>query len=535
MTTLNYYRHRLRRICLVTGLNLILAACQTVPPDSATDSDRRTSNSPAASAKRTQAVALRSPELITPTITAPVDLWGRMQSGFALQDFYDHPNVLEHIDNYLSDPRFFEIVTARAQPFLFSIVEELEAREMPLEIALLPVVESTFNPNAASGEGAVGLWQIVSNTGQRYGLQEDWWYDGRRDPLASTTAALDFLQVLHNQFDNDWLLTLAAYNTGGGNLRRAIRRSGQSLEAGIDFWELPLANETRVHIPRILAVAAIIANAEQYAVELPELANENQLARIELGTQIELAEAARLAEIDIDTLRMLNAGYRQWATHPDTPQHLYLPIDNAATLQAALSKVDLSSLMTWDHYEIQSGDTLGAIASRFSTTVDVLRQVNNLRGSFIVAGDPLLIPRDGGSGQIVGTPPQLSRQRSIESAPATYTIRRGDNLWSIARRFALSIADITRHNGLNGDALLMPGQELDLSFANDAPRSALAQASTPGNSPQTYRIRRGDTLATIARRFDVPLAELLNWNDLSANDIIYPGDNLRVAQPIANP
>ncbi len=511
---------------LISGINLLIAACQTTPPESqAVDSTAEIDNRPLNS-RRVASRGTATP-LVAPTVTAPIDLWARLQEGFQLQAYYDHPNVQQHIDNYLSETRFFEIVTARAQPFLYSIVEEIERRDMPLEVALVPIVESTFNPNAASGEGAVGLWQIVSNTGRRYGLQEDWWYDGRRDPLASTIAALDYLQVLSDQFNNDWLLTLAAYNTGGGNLRRAIRRSGQQGDA-IDFWELPLANETQQHIPRILALAAIIANAEQYAVELPELANENQLARLELGTQIDLMQAARLAEMDYDELRLLNAGYRQWATHPDTPQHLYLPTSNAATLQAALNEVDLNSLMTWDHYEIQSGDTLGAIASRFDTTVDVLRQVNNLRGSFIVAGDPLLIPRNGGTGSVLGTPPQLAQQRTAVPVPDTYTVRRGDNLWSIARRFNLRVADINSHNNLDGEALLMPGQQLDLSFASNASETALAQNRSTGRNT-TYRIRPGDTLAIIARRFNVQLAELLNWNDLSTTDIIYPGDQLTVA------
>lgn len=510
-----------RQLILVCLAALSLAACQVnseLPPPG---------EGAVAEAPEPATLPRRSLPPPTPTrevqaeTEEPVDLWQRLREGLLLSDYYDHPRVIEARADYASDPALYALFSERAAPFLFGIVGELERREMPLELALLPVIESTYNPNAASREGAVGLWQFVSNTGRRYGLQQDWWYDGRRDPLASTVAAMDYMSLLNDRFDGDWLLTMAAYNTGSANVRRAIRRSGQD-PAAVDFWSLPLAVETRNHIPRLLALASIVQNPELLDIELPPLPNSNPLTTVEIGSQIDLGQAAGLAEIDYETLRFLNAGYQRWATHPDSPQHLYLPHDAAQRLRAQLQTVDVASLMTWDRYEIRPGDSLGAIARRFDTEVEVLQRVNSLRGSRIIAGDSLLIPR----GEIDDTAinlPALASETAVE-VPSSYTVRRGDNLWQIARRYNLRSAEIAAHNNLSLDTLLMPGQRLDLSYAENTTAITL----NAGDSADHYRVRPGDTLGVIAERFGLRLESLLRWNQLRGSDTIYPGQELRV-------
>jgi len=452
------------------------------------------------------------------------NLWNRIRGGFQLQAHYSHPNVARYIQNYSTQQRYFDLLQNRSSPFLFEIVEEIERRGLPLEFALLPMVESTYNPNAYSREHAVGLWQFVGATGSSFGLQQDWWFDGRRDPVASTKAALDYMEQLYKQFDEDWLLAIAAYNTGDGNLRRAIRRSE---EDEIDFWTLNLPGETEAHVPKLLALSAIIADNEAWNIELLPLNNEPTLRSVQVGTQIDLSQAAKLAEIEYQELRTLNPGYLQWATHPDQPQAMLLPLKNAALLESALTSIDKRDLLTWDRYEIRPGDTLGAIARRLNTRVDILQTFNSLAGSNIRAGESLLIPRTNDP-ELLASAPRVQREREsqVPQLPAQYKVRSGDNLWRIARRFQLRSAEIAAWNQIPLDELLQPGQVLDLRYAlEDKNEESVVQKI---DNAAFYSVRRGDSMDAIAKRFDIDLQKLLQWNELGIDELIFPGQELQV-------
>lgn len=511
-------------------LFVFLAACQvnTVPePPPATTSNQSPEARPARESRAPDVTSIDSSETLPLVFD---NLWDRIRHGLKLQAHYQHEDVQYWIANYAGDQRFFDLIAERAEPFLFYIVDEVETAGLPAELALLPVVESTFDPNAYSAVHAVGLWQFLGPTARSFGLQLDWWYDGRRDPHASTEAAIAYLSRIHAQFDENWLVAIGAYNTGSPNMRRAIRRSGQSSDQGIDFWSLPLAPETRAHVPKLLAIAAIVSEPANYGIELPALANANPLQLVEIGSQIDLAQAARLAEIDYEQLRHFNNGYRQWATHPDTPQRLYLPPENAEKLQASLRSLPADQFVTWDRYEIQSGDTLGGIASKLGTSVDVLRVVNRLSSSRIIAGRSLLIPRGLNNASDLTELASLAPTQSAPPAvPDSYRVRAGDNLWSIARRFQLRSQDIARHNGFALDALLMPGQVLDLSYSDETSTSLASTAS--GSESGWYRVRSGDSLARIARRLGLSVLQLLDWNGFANNEIIYPDQRIRVQAP----
>lgn len=393
-----------------------------------------------------------------------------------------------------------------------------------MEFALLPMVESTYNPNAYSREHAVGLWQFVGATGSSLGLQQDWWFDGRRDPLASTSAALDYMEQLYKQFDEDWLLAIAAYNTGNGNLRRAIRNSERQ---EITFWTLNLPGETQAHVPKLLALSAIIADTEAWDIELKPLPNEPVLRTVQVGTQIDLSQAASLAGIEYEQLRALNPGYLQWATHPDQPQEMLLPLENATLLEGALVGIDKRELLTWDRYEIKPGDTLGAIANKLNTRVDILQTFNSLAGSRIRAGESLLIPRTSDP-ELLASAPRVTREatRQLPKIPAQYSVRNGDNLWVIARRFQLRSKEIAAWNQMPLDELLQPGQILDLRYAlEDKNEQPVTHAS---DSADLYSVRRGDSMDAIARRFGIDLQKLLLWNELRMDELIFPGQELQV-------
>ncbi|PCI74786.1 MAG: lytic transglycosylase [SAR86 cluster bacterium] len=521
---------KLIRNIVISLLPLFLAACQNSQQLESHDvesgtisSIEETTASPEPSLENSELANEASP-LATDADINYDDLWRRIRDGFQLNAHYSHPNVARYIQSYSTQQRYFDLLQNRSSPFLFEIVEEIDRRGLPLEFALLPMVESTYNPNAYSREHAVGLWQFVGATGSSFGLQQDWWFDGRRDPIASTRAALDYMEQLYKQFDEDWLLAIAAYNTGDGNLRRAIRRSE---EEEINFWDLNLPGETEAHVPKLLALSAIIADNETWNIELKPLPNEPVLRSVQVGTQIDLSQAATLAEIEYEQLRALNPGYLQWATHPDQPQEMLLPFENAALLEGALAGIDKRDLLTWDRYEIKPGDTLGAIARRLNTRVDILQTFNSLVESRIRAGESLLIPRTDDPA-LLASAPRVEREmtRQLRKVPAQYKVRNGDNLWVIARRFQLRSKEIAAWNQIPLEELLQPGQILDLRYAledkNEEPEVQI------NDSAVVYSVRRGDSMEAIAQRFDIDLQKLLLWNELRIDELIFPGQELQV-------
>jgi len=520
-----------RNSILVVSL-LFLAACRTnVPPAS-----ESVSSIPQAELEEAVVIqqAIDSPvlEIEKEDVIESFDnLWDRLQARFQLIEHYDHPAVEQQLTNYANNQAYFDRIAERAQPFLFWIVGEIERRELPMELALIPIVESTFNPNAYSPEHAVGLWQFIGPTARSFGLQQDWWYDGRRDPRASTIAALNYLEQLYTEFNEDWLLALAAYNTGQGNVNRAIRRAGLDIESA-DFWSLPLANETRFHVPKILALAKLVNDSSTFGVELAPIANEEPLVLVEVDSQIDLTQAARLAQLGYAELRRLNPGYLQWATHPDNPQVIAVPIKNAELLQTGISQLGPDQFVTWDRYEIQPGDTLGGIARKLGTRVDVLQTVNEINGSRIIAGDSLLVPRTTDLSLLANFSRGAQRGRRILPTPNIYIVRNGDNLWSIARKFDLRSVEIAEWNSISLESTLQPGQELNLEFALSEEESTSAISATDG--AQEYRVRRGDSMHVIANRFRINLTDLLIWNEMRANDLIYPGQLIRIIPPDNN-
>src|SRR5690554_1001613 len=252
------------------------------------------------------------------------DVWQRIRDGFGVSDYRNlHPETQSRLTWFVNNPEYVNKVVEQARPYLYYIVDELDRREMPLEIALLPIVESGYQPFALSSGQAAGIWQFIPATGRVFGLEQNWWYDGRRDVIQSTTAALDYLQKLHNDF-NDWELAIAAYNAGEGTVSRAIKRNQ---EAGLptDFWSLELPAETTAYLPKLFAVAHLVKQPAQYDLQLSPIANEPYLSVVNVGSQIDLALAADLADITLDELSLLNPGFSRWATAPQGPHQLVLP------------------------------------------------------------------------------------------------------------------------------------------------------------------------------------------------------------------
>lgn len=467
-------------------------------------------------------------------VTQLGNLWPRLRSGYQLPEV-ENARVDTYLDWYSRHPHYMDRVIERGQPYLYYIVSRLEAENMPLELALLPIVESAFDPFAYSHGQASGIWQFVPATGRHYGLKQNWWYDGRRDLVASTDAAIRYLQRLHALFDGDWLLALAAYNTGEGNLGRAIRRNKRQGKP-TDFWSLKLPRETRAYVPQLLALSKVIADPGAYNISLRAVPDEPYFAQINIESQIDLAQAAELAGMDIEELYMLNAGYNRWATDPEGPHQLLVPLTHAEQLTERLAGVANQQRVSWTRHEVKSGDTLISIAQRYHTSVDTIQSVNELRGHIIRAGQALMIPtRSQPAEHYAHSADQrlLRKQNQSQGAEGSkkieHKVSRGDSFWKIARQYGVSVAALTRWNAMAPGDKLMPGQTLVIWSNNN---EALAGTQAPSvNSRSTvrkvnYRVRRGDSIARIADRFNLNVKDILDWNKVSSSSYIHPGQSL---------
>ncbi len=458
------------------------------------------------------------------------DIWLRVRNGFQLQRNSDKPRVQAELNWFGRHQDYIDRVVDRASLYLYYVVEEIERQDVPMELALLPIVESAYDPFAYSHGKASGMWQFIPGTGKMYGLKQNWWYDGRRDIRASTIAAIQYLSELNKRYDGDWELALAAYNTGPGNVDRAIRRNKKAGKA-TDFWSLKLPRETRAYVPRLLAVARIVAEPEAYNVSLKPVLNEPYFHAVNIGSQIDLAEAAKLATVSIEDLYRLNPGFNRWATDPRGPFELLLPVDSADAFADKLARIASENRVNWQHYKVKSGDNLGVIAARHKTSVSAIKQANQLSSNTIRIDQKLMIPMStrhyssSADQRLASTPSSTQGKRS----KINYQVRRGDSMWKISRKYHVSIKQIAKWNGLSPKDPLRPGMKLtvwtDSSSAGRA-RSVSNPLPTQHIRKVGYTVRRGDSLSRIASRFNVNLNDILKWNPLDRPEYLRPGQNL---------
>ncbi|NIN36281.1 MAG: transglycosylase SLT domain-containing protein, partial [Gammaproteobacteria bacterium] len=262
------------------------------------------------------------------------------------------------------------------------MTEELKKRDMPLDLALLPIVESAYHPFAYSRSHASGIWQFIPSTGRIYGLKQNWWYDGRRDIIAATNAALNYLEKLYNQFDGDWQHALASYNSGEYNVARSIRRN-RSANKATDFFSLRLPRETRGYVPSLLAVSEIISNPEKYGINLIPIPDRAYFEKVEIDGQLDLSTAATLSDLTMDELYTLNPGFNRWATDPDGPHYMLIPLDKSEQFLNGLKDIPPDERVGWNRHVIKQGETLSEIAERYKTSITIIKQSNNLRSNLI--------------------------------------------------------------------------------------------------------------------------------------------------------
>ncbi len=450
------------------------------------------------------------------------DLFARIRNGFMLTDI-DRPEIDSELAWYANHPAYLDRTFKRGERYLYHIVNELEARQMPLELALLPVVESAFNPVAYSRARASGLWQFIPATGRRFGLKQNWYYDGRRDVTAATRAAMDYLQFLAEEFDGDWLLAVAAYNCGENAVARAMARNAASGKP-TDFFSLKLPKETRAYVPKLMAMRRLVADPASQGLAFAPIPNQPYFAKVDLGGQMDLQVAADLIELPKEELLALNPAFNHWVTDPDGPHHLLVPVAHETRFAEAIAALPPEKRVRVVYHRVRSGDTLGAIASKYGVSVAALKTSNKLSGTTIHPGQDLLVtaaPRGMETRVAYNEPAPGTARRSKSSGK--HVVRRGDTLWSIARAHSITMDSLANSNGLQRNSTLAIGQVLAIPGTATL---ASTDAGAIAAEPTTYVVRSGDTLSRIASKFSVRMSDLLGWNSLSKSSIIRPGQRL---------
>lgn len=473
----------------------------------------------------------------------PADLWERIRSGFQLSEL-DSPLVQEHEAWYANRPDYVRRTLERSQRYLFHIVEELEKRGMPTEIALLPIIESAYNPKAYSVSNASGIWQFIPSTGKNFGLNQNFLYDGRRDVVAATGAALDYLQKLYNMFGN-WELALASYNWGEGSVSRAMARNQAKGEA-TDYLSLRMPPETRNYVPKLMAVKNIIMNPAAYGLTLNAIPNRPYFGTVKVSQQIDLSVAARLAEVPLDEFVALNPAYNKPLVAGIGRPTLLLPVDKVDSFNLNLENYE-RPLSSWQTYTPRQGEKLDAIAKRFGISVARLKETNALGGrKKLAVAQTLLIPvaKSNNTPTLLAhiPEPEAAHETLAANAKASHTVAKGDTVLSIATRYGMTVAQLKAQNRLKSNNLSR-GQKLTVlasskqkaekvQIARNKPDAAKAPKLARNGKAQVkhthYVVKRGDTVFSIARRFDVAVNDLQRWNKIPPSNNLRPGNTLMV-------
>jgi membrane-bound lytic murein transglycosylase D len=530
-------------------------------------------------------------ELFPAKPVSDADLWQRVRRGFVLGEL-DTPLVQEHEQWYSSRPEYIQRFVDRGSKYLYHVVEEVERRGMPTEVALLPIIESAFNPQAYSRAKAAGMWQFIPSTGKNFGLKQDWMADNRRDVLLSTHAALDYLQKLYGMF-NSWELAFAAYNCGEGCVARAIQKNARK-GLSTDFLSLNLPPETRSYVPKLIAVKNIVLAPGSYGIELESMENRPYFSKVAAPAKIDVKLAARLAEMPEDGFAALNPAFNRPVASSGTGYFL-VPADKADTFR---ENMDLyrsldGPLVSWQTASAKRGESVDAVARRYGLTVSYLRATNGslpekkgkftqpasfmvpmhkeakiitatldkktaLKASQPLAGSkaepkapeppqetitvaasgianvqpPAAVKADDPPAKVAAALPLLSAPVSTASAepvPDSYRVQAGDTLFSIARRFGMTVDELKLQNRLSGNGLQV-GQTLriDPGQSGIATAPLMVRVRAPAATPRIYTVRAGDSLFAIALKFGVDLDDLMRWNKLTGRTVIQPGLKIRV-------
>ena len=438
------------------------------------------------------------------------DLWDVIRENSNFQYSADRSEIQKALKIYQNNQYLVDRLSKNGQRYLYHMVDETLKRDMPVELALLPFVESQFDPYAQSPAGASGIWQFILSTAREQGLKRNWWYDGRRDIIASTNSALNYLDSMHRK-TNDWMLAIASFNVGPARIQREVKKN-KNQGKQTDFWSLKLPKETSKYLPRLLALLEVIKNPEDYNVDFPFLPNRPYFRVIDIPSQVDLMQVANISGLSIEAVYELNPGFNQWATDPNGPFYLLLPIGIADRFEIKLNSMSEEELVKWDKYVVKKGDTLTSISKKYMISQALLKEINNLDDDLIFENEELTVPRG---------PEWL---KDYLNKPDIYFVSKGDTLWSIAKKYGVQVSDLIVWNDLSTERFLQINQQINIYPKYFVP----IKKKKVNLNDLTYPVKRGDTVSKIAKKFGVTGDMIVQWNELKNPEIIYPGQVLDI-------
>ena len=435
------------------------------------------------------------------------NVWDRITAASSNDQEHLDEKTLVYINAYLSNPNQLDKLLEKGRYFIYFVLEELERYRLPPELALLPYIESNYDPFSISASGAMGIWQFMPATARIYGLKDTWWYEQRHDPLASSKAAVRYLAYLHNRFNNEITYTLAAYNGGPTLLEKQIKLN-RKLGKPTNYENLKLPKQTKEYVPKFKAMLELVLNAEKYGINLPNFPNKKVLGNIELNGQVEILAFSEFAGLKPEFVYKLNAGYTKWASPPGDKTTFNIPIELEEVLNLKKDKFIKTNQINWVTHKVSRGDSLWKIAEEFDTEVNVLKKVNYLASNVLNLNQELLIP--------------LSNDQNQTFIPyQAHIISEGDTLWNLGIQYKISPAEIAKNNGLRMNSTLTIGKELNIGNKN------IYRTINSKKRTILYSVKQGDSLYRIADIFNIEISDIKDINELPNNEI-KPGQVIKI-------
>ena len=416
--------------------------------------------------------------------------------------------ILSYMNLHLQDLEKFEEYLSDSYYFIYFVIEELEKNNLPIELAILPYIESNYDPFSISPSGAVGIWQFMPRTGRLYELNKSWWNEDRHDPFKSTQAAVSYLKYLYQRFDEDIYLTIAAYNAGPSLVDRRINQNKRKGEK-TDFWSLNLPSQTKNYVPKYIALRELILNSDKYGVKMPDIPYEDVVKKITIPGQVEILALSEFLEIKPELLYKLNAGYTKWASAPKDESIFYIPKEKYYLYASENNPFNKTNDINWISHIVKSGDNLWDLSIKYDTEVNIIKEINYLNNDLLSINDTLLIP--------------LGKSKSNNFIPyEMYIVSEGDSLWGIARKYNLDVNDLAKMNSLNENEYLQLGQQLSIGNKN-IHRNIESKKRTI-----LYSVKQGDNLYKISELFDVTIKSIEEINDFNESTLM-PGQIIKIA------
>ena len=447
------------------------------------------------------------PVNVTENVYVADNVWERIRINSQNRQELLDEKTIRYVNTYLKNPSQLDKLFEKGRYFIFFVLEELERYNLPSELALLPYIESSYDPFSISSSGAMGIWQFMPATARIYGLKDNWWYEQRHDPLESSRAAVRYLAYLHNRFNKDITYTLAAYNGGPTLLEKRIKLN-RKLGSSINYKNLKLPKQTLEYVPKFMAIRELVINAKKYGINLPDFPNKPVLGSIELEGQIEILAFSEFANLKPEFVYKLNAGYTKWASPPGKKTTFNIPIELEEELNLQKDQFIQNNQINWVTHKVTSGDSLWKIARQYYTEVNILKKVNYLKSNVLSLNQELLIPLGNNDDQIF-----IPYQAHI--------ISEGDTLWELGKKYKISPAEIAKNNGLKLNAPLSIGKELNIGNKN------IHRTINSKKRTILYSVKQGDSLYRIADIFNIDISDIKKINELEENEIA-PGQVLKI-------